>query len=66
MPAEQNPLRPPRCPQCRTPLESVSGPNFPFCSERCALVDLGMWAGESYAIPGTSEEEGENEEEPSQ
>lgn len=24
----------------------------PFCSQRCADVDLGRWLGERYAIPG--------------
>ncbi len=24
----------------------------PFCSERCKLIDLGEWAGESHRIPG--------------
>lgn len=24
---------------------------FPFCSERCRLVDLGMWLDEGYRIP---------------
>jgi hypothetical protein len=25
---------------------------FPFCSERCRLVDLAKWLGEAYRIPG--------------
>jgi endogenous inhibitor of DNA gyrase (YacG/DUF329 family) len=25
---------------------------FPFCSERCRLIDLGRWADARYAIPG--------------
>ena len=29
----------------------------PFCSERCRMVDLGSWAGESYRIPGEDREE---------
>jgi uncharacterized protein len=24
----------------------------PFCSERCQLIDLGAWAGETHRIPG--------------
>ena len=24
----------------------------PFCSERCKLIDLGNWLGESYRIAG--------------
>jgi len=27
-------------------------PYRPFCSERCKLIDLGMWVGEQYRIPG--------------
>ena len=23
----------------------------PFCSERCRLIDLGVWASEGYKIP---------------
>jgi endogenous inhibitor of DNA gyrase (YacG/DUF329 family) len=26
-------------------------PSFPFCSERCRLIDLGRWLGEGYRIP---------------
>lgn len=25
---------------------------FPFCSERCKLVDLGGWLDEDFRIPG--------------
>lgn len=24
---------------------------FPFCSERCRLIDLGNWSSEEYRIP---------------
>jgi endogenous inhibitor of DNA gyrase (YacG/DUF329 family) len=24
--------------------------NFPFCSERCRLIDLGKWASGSYVV----------------
>lgn len=27
-------------------------PQFPFCSERCRLTDLGKWAMGDYSIPG--------------
>lgn len=26
-------------------------PDFPFCSPRCKLIDLGRWLGEEYRIP---------------
>jgi uncharacterized protein len=25
---------------------------YPFCSDRCRLLDLGKWLGEEYRIPG--------------
>ena len=25
-------------------------PNFPFCSDRCRLIDLGKWASGAYVI----------------
>lgn len=31
----------------------------PFCSKRCADVDLSRWLSDSYAIPGQSSEEAE-------
>jgi len=31
-------------------------PQFPFCSERCRLIDLGRWLGEEYRF--TPETEG--------
>jgi len=27
-----------------------SEPEFPFCSERCRLIDLGKWASGGYVI----------------
>lgn len=33
---------------------------YPFCSERCRLIDLGVWASGDYRVPGepvTDEEE---------
>jgi endogenous inhibitor of DNA gyrase (YacG/DUF329 family) len=38
-----------RCPICRKPV-SEDDPDFPFCSERCRLLDLGNWASERYVI----------------
>jgi endogenous inhibitor of DNA gyrase (YacG/DUF329 family) len=40
-----------KCPICKK--EVVLGaPEFPFCSERCRLIDLGKWASGEYVIPG--------------
>lgn len=38
------------CPICRKPTDSGTFPEFPFCSERCRLHDLGNWASEKYVI----------------
>jgi uncharacterized protein len=39
----------PRCPICKQPVKQ-SGPDFPFCSERCRTIDLGKWASGQYVI----------------
>ncbi|MGH9738076.1 MAG: DNA gyrase inhibitor YacG [Candidatus Acidiferrales bacterium] len=39
-----------RCPICRKPTESERNSDFPFCSERCRLLDLGNWASEKYRV----------------
>ena len=41
--------KPPACPICRKPAVERFRP---FCSARCAEIDLGRWFTESYAIPG--------------
>ncbi len=38
-----------RCPTCRK-LVARKDPEFPFCSERCRLIDLGKWASGGYVI----------------
>ena len=43
------------CPTCRRPVSkdpARASKLFPFCSERCHLVDLGRWLGEEYRIAG--------------
>jgi hypothetical protein len=30
-------------------------PQFPFCSPRCRLIDVGRWLGEKYRIPPQAE-----------
>jgi endogenous inhibitor of DNA gyrase (YacG/DUF329 family) len=39
-----------RCPICGKPVSSSSDAEFPFCSERCRLLDLANWATERYVI----------------
>ena len=33
---------------------------FPFCSERCKLIDLGRWLDGKYQIPAQADIEEEN------
>jgi len=37
------------CPICKQPVDS-DNPEFPFCSERCRLLDLGAWSSEKYVV----------------
>jgi uncharacterized protein len=49
----------PACPVCGKAPE----PRFrPFCSQRCADVDLGRWFGERYSVPARpAEEDGDDD-----
>lgn len=38
------------CPICKSKLNRNTE-HFPFCSERCRVIDLGNWSDGSYAIP---------------
>jgi len=38
-----------RCPTCKK-LVTDKGEDFPFCSDRCRLIDLGKWASGGYRI----------------
>ena len=38
----------PKCPTCGAPADAKARP---FCSSRCADIDLGNWFQEKYAIP---------------
>jgi endogenous inhibitor of DNA gyrase (YacG/DUF329 family) len=40
------------CPYCRKPALWNKNPWRPFCSERCKMTDLGLWAGGDYRIAG--------------
>jgi hypothetical protein len=45
------------CPVCGKP---VAPAYRPFCSRRCADVDLGRWLTESYRIPAETGDEAED------
>ena len=45
------------CPICGKPVEQRFRP---FCSRRCADVDLHRWFSGTYAVPAVAEEEGDD------
>ena len=52
-----------RCPMCKKEAVAPRAANtfFPFCSERCKLIDLGKWLGGEYRVGGKPEEEEDDE-----
>lgn len=50
------------CPICAKKTEAKYRP---FCSRRCADIDLGRWLNESYRVPATSTDP-EDEDQPRQ
>jgi endogenous inhibitor of DNA gyrase (YacG/DUF329 family) len=51
------------CPICGKP----ASPTYrPFCSRRCADVDLGRWLGEAYRVPADDRSEDRAEQAPDQ
>jgi endogenous inhibitor of DNA gyrase (YacG/DUF329 family) len=55
-----------KCPICRKEV-TRENPEFPFCSERCRVIDLGNWASGKYVIssplsPSSTPDKTENEE----
>ena len=50
------------CPTCKNLMPDVSPDAalpkyFPFCSERCKLIDLGRWIDGKYQIPVVDRED---------
>jgi hypothetical protein len=50
-------MNPARCPHCGKPMVAEYRP---FCSKRCADVDLAKWLRGDYAIPGPEGEVGDD------
>jgi endogenous inhibitor of DNA gyrase (YacG/DUF329 family) len=49
-----------RCPICDRVMQGqgpAEWPQFPFCSARCRLIDLGRWLGEDYRLAADTDEE---------
>lgn len=42
------------CPICGKPAEAATRP---FCSKRCADVDLQRWLSDRYVVPGGQDDE---------
>ena len=40
------------CPICSAamPADWSEYPDYPFCSPRCRMIDLGRWLGEDYRV----------------
>jgi uncharacterized protein len=53
-PADAGTQKPAKCPICGRPSEDKYKP---FCSRRCADVDLARWLSGTYAIPEKGESE---------
>ena len=54
-----------RCPICSKSfdIDSIDDlPSFPFCSERCKLIDLGRWLDGAYLLPAKEPAESPAEE----
>lgn len=52
-----------RCPICKKEITPANA-EFPFCSERCRIIDLGNWASEKYKIPSDAKPEEPHDGEP--
>jgi endogenous inhibitor of DNA gyrase (YacG/DUF329 family) len=48
----------PKCPICRKPTVAAYRP---FCSKRCADVDLNRWLSGAYVVPGKQAEDEDGE-----
>lgn len=56
--SDSDPAKPVECPICGSPaVERYK----PFCSKRCADIDLGKWFSGAYAITSRSADEDEDD-----
>ncbi len=58
-----------RCPTCKKPVPddppAAGQPSYyPFCSDRCKLIDLGKWLDGKYQIPVEQDDRDEQAYEP--
>lgn len=45
-----------KCPTCNKILPVEKTPAWPFCSNRCRMVDLGKWMNEDYRVAAESKQ----------
>jgi len=48
-----------KCPTCKNEVTSKDA-EYPFCGERCRLIDLGKWASGAYRISSPTQDIGED------
>lgn len=55
-----------KCPTCRKPSKAYEDGNrdWPFCCDRCKLIDLGNWLDGNYQIPVEDDDDEQREESP--
>jgi endogenous inhibitor of DNA gyrase (YacG/DUF329 family) len=44
-----------KCPTCKQKV-AVGNEDFPFCSARCRLIDLGKWSSGTYVVASPIED----------
>jgi hypothetical protein len=57
-----------KCPVCKSRVADTSQneAHFPFCSQRCRLIDLGKWLDGEYRIPVSPEQPEDEDSQPTQ
>ena len=48
-----------RCPICNAAMPGnwQDYPDYPFCTKRCRMIDLGRWLGEEYRVEGKDDDQ---------
>ncbi len=62
---DSEPIGVPRQPRCSICGKAASERYRPFCSKRCANIDLARWLGDGYVIAGGDTDSDEDGDQPS-
>ena len=60
-------MHPVICPICDKRMDNQGPkewPEWPFCSPRCKLIDLGRWLKQDYAVPVPPKLDDEDDDDP--